>query len=142
MQKGQGALEYIMTYGWALLIIVALGGALFATGILNPTSYATKNCHFRYFTYMDEKLSGTNFTMDLVNGPHDISITGMTVDGISAQSVDTNPLSPSGGTRFIVQGKIPGLAASGAFSFPVKIAYDVQGGISGNIDEGTCTGST
>jgi hypothetical protein len=40
-RKSQGALEYLITYGWAILIIVIIGGALFALGIFNPSSWVS-----------------------------------------------------------------------------------------------------
>ena len=36
-QKAQGAMEYLMTYGWAILIVVVVGVALAALGVFNPT---------------------------------------------------------------------------------------------------------
>ncbi len=41
MKKGQGALEYLMTYGWAILIIVIIGGALYALGVFNPSTWTS-----------------------------------------------------------------------------------------------------
>lgn len=41
--KAQGALEYLMQYGWAILIIVVVGAALYALGVLNPESYPRDN---------------------------------------------------------------------------------------------------
>ena len=38
--KGQSALEYLMTYGWALVVIVIVIAALFAFGVFNTP----KNC--------------------------------------------------------------------------------------------------
>ncbi len=32
--NGQGALEYLMTYGWVLLIIVVVGASLYVLGII------------------------------------------------------------------------------------------------------------
>ncbi len=43
MPKGQGALEYLMTYGWALIIIVIVGTALYVLGPLNPETYDSPN---------------------------------------------------------------------------------------------------
>ena len=43
-RKGQGAMEYLMTYGWALLVIVVVGAALFALGVLNPATYTKSQC--------------------------------------------------------------------------------------------------
>ncbi len=40
-KKGQAALEYLMTYGWALVVIVIVIAALFAFGIFNPPAAAT-----------------------------------------------------------------------------------------------------
>lgn len=38
-RKSQGALEYLITYGWAILLIVIVGGALFALGVFNPSNW-------------------------------------------------------------------------------------------------------
>lgn len=35
-KKAQSALEYLMSYGWAILILVIIGGVLFALGVFNP----------------------------------------------------------------------------------------------------------
>ena len=39
--KSQSALEYMMTYGWAILIIVVIAVALYSMGIFNPSSNVT-----------------------------------------------------------------------------------------------------
>ena len=36
MIKGQTALEYLMTYGWAILIVIVAIGALYALGLTKP----------------------------------------------------------------------------------------------------------
>ncbi len=41
MSKSQSALEYMMTYGWAILIIVLVAAVLFSFGIFNPTTNVT-----------------------------------------------------------------------------------------------------
>lgn len=33
------SLEWLMTYGWALLIIVVVGSALYVLGVFNPATY-------------------------------------------------------------------------------------------------------
>jgi hypothetical protein len=38
MRKGQAAMEFLMTYGWAILIVIAVIAALFAMGVFKlPT---------------------------------------------------------------------------------------------------------
>lgn len=41
--KGQGAKDYLLSYGWAILIIMVVGVALYALGVLNPESYPKNN---------------------------------------------------------------------------------------------------
>ncbi len=44
MKKAQAAMEFLMTYGWALLIVVLAIGALVYW--LKPTSLTPENCQF------------------------------------------------------------------------------------------------
>ena len=37
-RKSQSALEYMMTYGWAILVIVIVAGVLYSLGIFSPSS--------------------------------------------------------------------------------------------------------
>ena len=41
MVKGQSALEYMMTYGWAILIIVIVAVVLYSMGIFSPKTAVT-----------------------------------------------------------------------------------------------------
>ncbi len=142
--KGQGAMEYLMTYGWALLVIVVVGGALFALGVLNPSTYTQKRCQgFQYFSYQDQRINSTGVIIDLLNGPRQVTVTAMTVNGVAATNVVSIAASPTGGARFTVSGDVAGLPASGTSytNYPVTLTYDVTGGISGNVDRGTCSGT-
>ncbi len=42
MKKGQTAMEYLMTYGWAILIILIVGAVLAYYGIFNPAALTPK----------------------------------------------------------------------------------------------------
>ena len=42
MIKSQSAMEYLMTYGWAILIIAVVLAALFELGVFNPMTFAPK----------------------------------------------------------------------------------------------------
>ena len=42
MFKSQSAMEYLMTYGWAILIIAVVLAALFELGVFNPMTFAPK----------------------------------------------------------------------------------------------------
>jgi len=41
-KKAQAAMEYLMTYGWAILIVIIVAAALFALGVFNPTAWTGK----------------------------------------------------------------------------------------------------
>ena len=43
-QLGQAAMEFLMTYGWAILIVLITIGALAYFGILNPNKFFPESC--------------------------------------------------------------------------------------------------
>ena len=43
-RKAQSAMEYLMTYGWAILIIAVVLGALFSIGVFSSTSFLGTGC--------------------------------------------------------------------------------------------------
>jgi len=43
-RRAQSAMEYLMTYGWAILVIIIVIAVLFYIGILNPTNVAPDSC--------------------------------------------------------------------------------------------------
>lgn len=45
-KRGQGAFEYLMVYGWALMVILIMIGTLAYFGVLNPTKYLPDRCYF------------------------------------------------------------------------------------------------
>ena len=44
MEKGQAAIEFILTYGWILLVVVLAVGALLYFGFLSPETFSKKHC--------------------------------------------------------------------------------------------------
>ena len=46
VKKAQGALEFLMTYGWAFLVILIMIGALAYFGVLNPSRFLPDRCDF------------------------------------------------------------------------------------------------
>ncbi|MGC8478984.1 MAG: hypothetical protein ACP5NE_03625 [Candidatus Micrarchaeia archaeon] len=45
-KKAQSAMEYLMTYGWAILIISVVLGALYMMGLFNPSTFISSQCIF------------------------------------------------------------------------------------------------
>ena len=46
MKRGQAALEFLTTYGWAFLVILVMIGALAYFGVLNPKGLLPSRCTF------------------------------------------------------------------------------------------------
>ena len=43
-KKGQAAMEFLMTYGWAILVVLIAIGALVYFGVLSPDKFIQDNC--------------------------------------------------------------------------------------------------
>lgn len=44
MRKGQAAMEFLMTYGWAILVVLVAIGALAYFGVLSPEQFLPEKC--------------------------------------------------------------------------------------------------
>src|SRR5271157_4665387 len=79
MRKGQTAMEYLMTYGWAILIIMVVLAVLFYLGVLNPP--VPSQCTFPAgVSCVSSKLSASGGNLTLVIGEgtgHPINVTGV-----------------------------------------------------------------
>jgi len=68
-KKGQGALEFLTTYGWAFLVILIMIGALGYFGILNPTRFLPERCNptagFSCSEFQITRDSATAFNFDI-----------------------------------------------------------------------------
>lgn len=57
MKKGQAAMEFLMTYGWAILVVLAAIGALAYFGVLSPDRFMASKCMVTGgFSCMDFKM--------------------------------------------------------------------------------------
>jgi len=46
MKKAQAAMEFLMTYGWAILVVLIVIASLAYFGVLNPTRFLPEKCTF------------------------------------------------------------------------------------------------
>ena len=70
-KKAQAAMEFLMTYGWALLVVLIAIGALAFFGVLNPSRFLPNSCTLAPgFACTDFKAdaSGGNVEIVLQNG--------------------------------------------------------------------------
>lgn len=80
-RKGQSAIEYLSTYGWALLAILVVVGAIMQMGVLNPCSSQQPRFTGQDVTLNDWAFTGTN-DLQLVVEPsaNDVTLGRVTVD--------------------------------------------------------------
>jgi len=157
MRKGQGALEYLMTYGWALLIIVVVGAALYGLGVLNPGTYAKAACSgFTYFNHRDHKMTTDgNFSMWLNNGAYTADFTNISIrksgglwsngdarGGVSGLENATGPdanIAPNSIHTVWIYEPMFGGQENGPYSYEIRIKFLTDDGVS-HEDIATCSG--
>ena len=69
-KRSQSALEYMMTYGWAILIIVIVAVILYSMGIFNPSSSITfTSSGFSPFTVSSSLCNNLGYKIAVLAGP-------------------------------------------------------------------------
>lgn len=149
MERGQSALEYLVTYGWALLIILIAAAALYAMGLLSPSTYQQKTCTgLTNLGYGDHFFDGSDFRIRVANeAGAKIRITNASMfSGINSTccwNEYTTPTNVNAGrsATFTISGYGPeGWTTGDDYTVDVRFSYDVLGGISGHVERGSCTG--
>ncbi len=135
-KKAQAAMEFLMTYGWAILIVLIALAALFFLGVFNPRT--TNTCLVSApFTCTDVKLTGT--TLDLYLGASGTFQSGPSIGPASA-TVNGVATTAGGGT---ISTTSPGvltfttassLTQGSKFSGNAEINYTLSSGASHTTD--------
>ena len=100
MKKSQAALEFIMTYGWAILVVLVAIGALAYFGVLSPDKFLPARCTLQAgLACTDHKVTAT--TLDVVfrnSYGYDITVTDVKAQQCTAQTGLSNSVS-NGATK-------------------------------------------
>ena len=83
-RKGQSAMEYLMTYGWAILIVIVVVAALYAMGVFQvaPSVKCSPCFGTSDFTYIDH----SDTQLVLKAGPREIDVSPVGAGNGSAAS--------------------------------------------------------
>lgn len=138
-KKAQSALEYLMTYGWAILIIVIVGAALFALGVFNPSGSATMTMsEISDFQLVDATINqGGNVTVILgtktgkattVTGI-DFTVSGIPLCNTTGTDIGDLLITPSGTQMFVIVPNATCTLTAGdkVDLLPFTISYTVAG---------------
>ncbi|MBU0471382.1 MAG: hypothetical protein KKF89_06085 [Nanoarchaeota archaeon] len=117
-KKGQAALEFLTTYGWAFLIILVMIGALAYFGVLNPTRFVPDTCTFSgAFMCEDSVITGPttdSVVIKLRNSVEEVQVTAITLTDMDT-GIDTYLV-----TDFMLAGDGAGCSAT-VFGGPMTV---------------------
>ena len=69
IKRAQAAMEFLMTYGWAILVVLAAIAALAYFGVLSPEKFLPEKCMIETgFTCISSKIESTQSTIIFQNG--------------------------------------------------------------------------
>jgi hypothetical protein len=119
--RGQAAIEFLTTYGWAILALIVVFAAIISTGVLTPNYLVSEECTFGTSIMCNSALfnspsgASSSFNLQLFNGfPYKIRIKNVSIQtqdgarqvewtGFLAEGIDMDS-----GTNATVKGTVSG----------------------------------
>ena len=127
--RSQSALEYMMTYGWAILIIVIVAVVLYSMGIFSPPSFLSFSGITGLSGFQPASAacaSNGQMIVKLSNSlGYQVSVSSINVttsSGVSVTQPESATLNPGQTQEFIVFGICPKTSGS-SFSDTITVAY-------------------
>mgnify|MGYP001470160942 CR=1 FL=1 len=125
MKKAQAAMEFLMTYGWTILVVIIAGAALVYFDILNPAKFLPDKCQISGFTCEDFRVNSADATIYISNNiGDDIDITSVSI----GTSENNNSISLQMGKSQQIDINISGMGVSAGdrFKETIKIKYSTR----------------
>mgnify|MGYP001558010057 CR=1 FL=1 len=121
-KKSQAAMEFLMTYGWAILVVLAAIAALAYFGVLSPEKFLPEKCLIETgFTCISSKVEAAQSTIVFQNGyGRTIIIDNVKIGGCS--KAFNNTLTSEDQATFVITGCSNG-AVKEVFKGEVTIKY-------------------
>jgi len=130
MKKGQAAIEFIMTYGWAILVVLVAIAALAYFGVLSPDRFLPEKCTFPPgLACTDFTVSSTGMSLVVQNSlGQDITMQSLTdVDGSCSLS-PAAALNNGDSTTYTLSSCTHGSSGS-RYSSDITIVYTTSSGL-------------
>jgi hypothetical protein len=138
--KSQAAMEFLMTYGWAILVVLVAIGALAYFGVLSPDKFLPAKCQLPAgIACTDFKIDSSASTIDVVlrNGLG-FDTTGVTV---AVKDCTTSPsASLANGAQATFTATVCTLTGGSKFSSDVNVTYTNADTSLTHTIQGTITG--
>jgi len=125
-RKGQASMEFLMTYGWAILAAVLAIGVLAYYGVFSPGQSLPSICNIGAPLSCDEhQANATGVTIITRNGAGgSVTITNMSVDGCTA---DTASQVVANGATYTYYLDCGALTVGQKFTGNIKVTYTLAG---------------
>ncbi len=140
-KKGQAAMEFLMTYGWAILAAVIAIGVLAYFGVFSPGKYTTGSAVVNPPFYVNAQniRASTGVTLELKNnGGEEYNIQSVVISGCGTDSTPTTIAEGASGT--ITVACTPVLEAGKTFKGDITINYQKTGSLVALTSTGTISG--
>ena len=131
-RKSQAALEFIMTYGWAILVVLVAIGALAYFGVLSPDKFLPSKCLLQSgIACLEHKVTINDVTVVLQNSLGD-DITNVVVHAGNCGDSPATTLTNGQNSGQIVITCVPAGAFAGLskYSNTLNITYISGNGVS------------
>ena len=121
-RKSQAAMEFLMTYGWAILVVLAAIAALAYFGVLSPEKFLPEKCVLAPgLACISHKIEPTQATLILSNGlGRTIIVNSLQIGGCSGAFSDE--MMSGNDTQFTITGCSNGESKE-KFKGDIKISY-------------------
>jgi len=149
-KKSQAAMEFLMTYGWAILVVLVAIGALAYFGVLSPDKFLPAKCQLPAgIACMDFKINagaaGVGNVNVVLKNALGSDLTGVTVAISDSSGVvlcaasGPAPLTNGAEATFTTAGCVAALTSGEKFAGDVDVSYSITGGLS-HVVHGSITG--
>ena len=122
-KKSQAAMEFLMTYGWAILVVLAAIAALAYFGVLSPEKFLPEKCILQPgIACVSHKVETTKVTLIIANGlGRTITINSIVVGGCSGTFSDT--VSSGIDKTFVIGGSCNNGVQKDKFKADITLSY-------------------
>ena len=122
-KSGQAAMEFLMTYGWSILVVLAAIAALAYFGVLSPEKLLPEKCVLQPgIICVSHKVEPTQATLVLSNGlGKTITINQITVGSCTGTFSQT--MLSDDQTTFVIGGSCSNGASREKFKGEITVAY-------------------
>ena len=124
--KGQAAMEFLMTYGWAILVVLAAIAALAYFGVLSPAKFLPEKCilepGFLCEGHKVETLKITLIISNTVEG-RPVIVNSIAVGSCSSGALTTELVGGGASATFVIGGACSNGAVKDRYKGEIVIGY-------------------